>query len=283
MTLAFSTYSAPCAHLTGWTATSIDTCGQPGTGVRVSGLPSGRRDHTESALCPAHGGEAQARTYAERNWSVVAPAVVGDDHDVLQAGADSLRSDDAMIVIREIEPHEQSACVSLGLTAEAHDHLVKTLGRRGAAAMGWRGRTRTVAVDRWRIELRRLAWWLGLADAPTTGQRAEWSEIAVLDDVLWFRREPAQTESGGWGAYLGIGSLCRQIGKYDTREEAVTAATAAWSQHLAASVERITAARGDTLSWGIAVVPASEPLIIDAQVNEGSWEAYGRMAPSPAC
>lgn len=106
-------------------------------------------------------------------------------------------------------------------------------------------------------------------------------------------------EHGRWLAWLGLGSHMlpvrspkarpprRKRGErkaayerrsllggcaFDSRDLAESEARAAWQQHVELRVASIRQARGGTLDWGVPVVPAAEPKVLDATgVKGGAW------------
>ncbi len=231
-------------------------CGADGVGVRGGKLPAGRRDVTVGPYCEAHGGLTQALRELHRDWAVVAPACVGDDAAVLLAGSSRLRTPDAVVVIRHLPGNVQQPTALVELTAEAHDAVRRALGRH---LMGWTQRHRCIPASRVEAELEAVSRWTGIP-------RDEVSARVV--------HYPGHTSRSGWGVYVGLGTLCRQIGGlYESHAEAVEAGTAAWRAHLAASVAGITAARGGTMGWGCDVEPRDEPLIVDAAPGVCGWDS----------
>ena len=111
-------------------------------------------------------------------------------------------------------------------------------------------------------------------------------------------RQTPESQGGTWLAWLGLGSLLTPVANpepqvrlrangqprvrggrrhrsgrdghsrssgassFPSRELALTAAEAAWSQRLAARVAEIRAARGGTLDWGTPVEPLEAPVVI---------------------
>lgn len=78
-------------------------CGAPC--ALVIGTPVEGRRPIEAARCDEHGGEAAAREAVRSAWSMRAPASVGDDDAVLDAGCLGLTSEHAIVVLREEPPH----------------------------------------------------------------------------------------------------------------------------------------------------------------------------------
>lgn len=69
--------------------------------ARVVGVPVAGRRPVQRAYCDEHGGEERARAEVGRAWSMVAPASVGGDDAVLDAGNLSLCSEHVYLVLRE--------------------------------------------------------------------------------------------------------------------------------------------------------------------------------------
>ena len=110
----------------------LSVCGAPAKAV-VLPTPAGRSPAVGGPYCAAHGGVERARAEAERDWNYQAPASVGDDEAVLDAGCESLRSPDSVIVVRP-EHGRWLAWYGIGsmLKQVANPHaVIRTRGRRG--------------------------------------------------------------------------------------------------------------------------------------------------------
>lgn len=102
-------------------------------------------------------------------------------------------------------------------------------------------------------------------------------------------------EHGRWLAWLGLGTMLRQVQMRDTprlhkgrpymrgnkprglmaadtREEAMAKARARWRLELEQHVDAIIEMRGGTLDWGVPVEPAHEPVVVDAPERKCGWD-----------
>ena len=118
-------------------------------------------------------------------------------------------------------------------------------------------------------------------------------------------------EHGVWLAWLGLGShllavsnpeggrrdregkLATRRGRggarvvkgaksFASRENALSAATAAWGRNLEERIACITRARGGTLAWGRPLAPLAEPIVIELGVHGSAWDvavALPRRSP----
>lgn len=107
-------------------------------------------------------------------------------------------------------------------------------------------------------------------------------------------------EHGRWLAWLGLGTMMRQVqmratprlrnGRAylrgakprglmaaDTREEAMAKAHARWRHELAHHVQAIVEMRGGSLDWGVPVEPAGEPVVIYAPESTCGWDVAIRL------
>ena len=112
-------------------------------------------------------------------------------------------------------------------------------------------------------------------------------------------------EHGMWLAWIGIGGYLHAVpnpdggrrdkeGKIATRrgrngervprgsksfalrDDALTEALRAWRANLDATIERISAARGGTLAWGLAVEPRADPIVLVLGEHGSAWDAIAR-------
>lgn len=69
--------------------------------VVATNLPAGRKD-VKAGYCEEHGGIERAYQEVRASWSILAPAEVGSDEDVLRAGRMTLRLEHSVVVIRHV-------------------------------------------------------------------------------------------------------------------------------------------------------------------------------------
>jgi hypothetical protein len=107
-----------------------------------------------------------------------------------------------------------------------------------------------------------------------------------------------RSEHGIWLAWLGLGShlepvprtaydgcgrpgcrSCREgqgCGRrrhaFPSRALAAADAITLWRRRLRARIEEISAARGDTLSWGMPVTPLADPLVLELGDHGSAWD-----------
>jgi len=75
-------------------------CGAPSAPATCLPCPAGRRDAVAGPYCEAHGGATRAQREAEADWLYVAPASVGSEYDVQNAGCAALCSEHVYVVVR---------------------------------------------------------------------------------------------------------------------------------------------------------------------------------------
>lgn len=105
--------------------------------------------------------------------------------------------------------------------------------------------------------------WAELAPWQLSSHDAEVAGTAGLTTRELFRG--VREEHGRWQAYIGLGSMLSQVGTCDTREEALTLATAHLWRAWITRVEEIREARGGDLKWGC---PLPSPLLEDENPQE---------------
>lgn len=253
-------------------ATSIGPyakCGHPGTSARCTQsadghdlLLLGRQPVLAGPYCTDHGGFERAMREAEADWRVLAPASVGDEHAVLNAGALALDSRAAYLVVRR-EPDEQRPrqwrvrCSAE--TARAVGRVVGAAVGRALAPQVWHGPEDVAHARADRI-------------AELVGARPS---IDVREGAVVARRRP-------WVAALGLGGYTQHVGAYPTRSEALEHGTEAWRVWVALAVHAIREARGGTLAWGVAIEPLDAPVLVEPACGQSAWDAVAEEASAQA-
>lgn len=236
-------------------------CGAPAEPTVTRATPAGRPPATGGAYCTEHGGTARSRAEAELDWNLRAPASVGDAAAVLEAGGRVLASEHVYVVVRRQPPAHHPDHHRVSISRDAHASLVARLGVRAARALLPDGGWRRESADLVEID----------------GAARRLLELGVPPEAI-----QRDTRSGGvqggpaWIAGVGIGSHYREVGRADTREEALALALSAWRIGLAAEVGAIRAARGGTLAWGMPVEPRTEPLLVEPADGVCTWDALAR-------
>lgn len=206
-------------------------CGHSGERVTLP-CPAGRPDAVGGPYCEEHGGRARAQREAECDWNHLAPASVGDEEDVQDAGC-------------------------MGLTTR---HAYLTIQHEPAGA----GR----AVDRWLASLgigshmvqvanpaTRVSWQPG-EHAPKGAPRRKRNAYRAYAET----KEEWRIRCATVGGYAFL-----------TRESAIAEGTRVWRETLATRVEEIRRARGGTFNWGVEIEPLAEPIIVES-ASSSSWD-----------
>lgn len=270
-----------CSHGEFW-------CGSPATPVPPRTLTIddadlkrlGRPIVQARPYCVDHGGELRSIRERDSDWMYRAPACVGDEEAVLDAGTWSLDSTHAYLVIRR-HPYEAiPERAEVALTDDAHRRL---RARYASSLTGWECPRRTLGPT-WRVELRRLGVLApgDLRIPDTDGQPITDEEIRALEaagvirSIRWI---PARVRDREHPYEVSLGAGSRRILLTSTRtvEQAIAIGTADWARHVEQTVERIRTARGGTLDWGAPVEPRESPIIVRPEPGESAWDAIDRL------
>jgi hypothetical protein len=251
----------PCNHIDFGPDNRVVRCSRTGVLRRVAVTADGatfamigRRPLT-ACYCADHGGVARAAARLAAAWSYLAPACVGDDAAVTDAGVAGLGSEHAYVVLRFIGAVNSTPSlwqVAITLTARTslratHGSLLRTLGLWGGV------RTCRDAAHAEEIS---SCLYTHTAVRPTATYRAAHDRV----------RNP-------WHVGLGLGSHLRQLGAFATQAAALDAAVPVWLDGVMTRVAEITQQRGGTLAWGYAVVPLSAPILVEPRAGESAWDA----------
>lgn len=217
------------------------------TAIRLSVDPGAGRNLVSECLCDEHGGTDRAFDLLRRDWAVVAPLVVGDDQDVIEAGMWSLTTTEAVVRIYRERDELIADRWDVAIIPEDLPH------RPGHVPPTRSFGSESIARD-----------W------------AEAMTAIALRSTITNRPAGVRARPRPWIAQLGVGSHIVHVGAFESRDAAIDAGVAAWRANLARVVAQIRDARGGTLDWGMPVQPRSEPVIIESLPGESSWDTYER-------
>jgi len=188
---------------------------------------------------------------------MMAPASISDE-GVIEAGAMSLGSEHTTVTVARRPMVEHAATFVWRAPIQWRDQI-------RALWAGKRSRLTAIlsaqAPDLASVELGRayalsLARSLGL-DPP----EADFGEVSV---------QPGATQPGAWMAVVGVGGHARPIGEYPAWAEALGAARDARDAAYHERVERVRAARGGTLDWGVPIPALAVCQSADPRDQRGS-------------
>lgn len=240
----------------------------------------GRPISRGSAYCDAHGGMERSRAERDSSWHYLAPASVGDEADVLDAGTLALDSTCVYVVVRHHAYETTPERVEVVLTDQAHEAL---RARLGPSLAGWACPRRTLGSG-WRAELRLAVYHAGAIEVHRAGQPVTDEELADLEArgvLRSFRLLPARVRERAhpYAVSLGVGSHTLLLTETRTEKQAIAIGRADWRRHVDQTVARIREARGGTLDWGMPIRPLAEPIIVRPEPGESAWDALERLRP----